>query len=210
MKINIYSTSSNAKSVFTLPKYFSEPINLKLLAQVLHVYRAHQHIGFSKTKTRGEVSLTTAKWYRQKGTGRARHGAKSAPLFVGGGIAHGPKGLKRKLTIPAKMRIKARNVALSLKAKNKKITGAVKIGDVKKTKDAAKFIEKIIKGEKLDRKKVKFTLVLSSKNVKTGRNFRNIPKVNVVRFEDLNAFLVYFGGQIIFDKEVFIVKKIKK
>jgi large subunit ribosomal protein L4 len=203
MKINIYSASSNAKSTFSLPSYFNVPKNAKLLAQALHVYRARIHTGSSKVKTRGEVSLTKAKWYRQKGTGRARHGAKSAPIFVGGGVAHGPKGIKRTLSLPKKMRRKARDIALSIKARDKKVVGVIKLENVKKTKDAAALVEKIAKKEKITKKNFRFTLILSDKNKEVERNFRNIPNSYVVNFSDLNAYQVYYGGELIFDKEVF-------
>ncbi|MFQ5444682.1 MAG: 50S ribosomal protein L4, partial [Nitrospinales bacterium] len=112
-KINIYSPVSKTVSTLNLPKDFDEPLNEKLLAQAIHVYRFLSHQGKSKTLTRGEVARTTQKWYRQKGTGRARHGARSAPIFVGGSKAHGPKDLKKNITLPKKMRIKALKNVLS-------------------------------------------------------------------------------------------------
>ena len=76
----------------TLPKeIFDAKINNPLMAQAVRVYLANQRRGTLKTKSRGEVAISTRKIYRQKGTGRARHGAASAPIFVGGGIAFGPK-----------------------------------------------------------------------------------------------------------------------
>src|SRR3990167_4620035 len=95
-KADTYSSKGTKQEGVNLPKaLFGEKQNDKLLAQAIHVYRDRQHLGNSKVKTRGEVTATTRKWYRQKGTGRARHGAVSAPLFVGGGVAHGPKGINR-------------------------------------------------------------------------------------------------------------------
>src|SRR5579884_516617 len=76
----------------TLPKeIFGAKVNPQLMSQAVRVYLANQRQGNAATKTRGEINMTTAKWYRQKGTGRARHGAKSAPIFVKGGVAHGPQ-----------------------------------------------------------------------------------------------------------------------
>ncbi len=74
------------------------------MAQAVRVYLANQRLGTASTKSRGEINMTKAKVYRQKGTGRARHGAKSAPLFVHGGVAHGPKPHDFSMTMPQKMR----------------------------------------------------------------------------------------------------------
>ena len=72
--------------------------NSTLLAQAIRVYGSNSHQKTSKVKTRGEVDGSTRKIYRQKGTGNARHGAKYAPIFVGGGIAHGPTGILKLLS----------------------------------------------------------------------------------------------------------------
>src|SRR3989344_8061779 len=88
----MYDVKGAKNGVYVLPKeVFGAKINQPLMAQAVRVYLANQRQGNAHTKSRGEITLTTAKWYRQKGTGRARHGAKSAPIFVGGGVAHGPK-----------------------------------------------------------------------------------------------------------------------
>src|SRR3989344_3759198 len=121
VKLDVYSAKGIKKGYANLPERFVEKENLPLLAQAIRVYEARLHPGLAKVKTRGEVIASTRKIYRQKGTGGARHGAKSAPIFVGGGVTHGPKGLKRILTLPAKMRKKALGTALSLKAKEEKV-----------------------------------------------------------------------------------------
>ncbi len=71
-------------------RVFGAKINIPLVHQAVVRHQANQRQGTADTKTRGEVSGTTRKWYRQKGTGHARHGAKTAPIFRGGGVAHGP------------------------------------------------------------------------------------------------------------------------
>jgi len=76
IKARTYSAKGRKLADTVLPKIFEEKGNLKLLSQAIHVYRAKEHQGLSKVRTRGEISLTTRKWYRQKGTGRARHGLK--------------------------------------------------------------------------------------------------------------------------------------
>jgi large subunit ribosomal protein L4 len=89
------------------------PLNPDLLHQALCVVESRRHVGRHRTLSRGEVDLSKSKWYRQKGLGRARHGSRSANLFVGGHKAHGPDGRKRVLHLPKAMRRRALLSALS-------------------------------------------------------------------------------------------------
>jgi len=95
------------------PDIFEAEVNIGLMHQAYVRQMANARMGTHNTKTRGEVSRTTAKWYRQKGTGRARHGSRSAPIFVGGGVAHGPKPRDYTQKMPRKMRRQALRCALS-------------------------------------------------------------------------------------------------
>lgn len=191
----------NKKATKTMLKNFivDEP-NLDLLAQAIRVYENRLHTGKSKTKTRGEINLTTRKWYRQKGTGRARHGAQSAPIFVGGSKAHGPKGVKRELRMPTKMRRLALKTALSLKLSDGRISVLEGVSSIKKTKKAAQALGGLEKN--------KVSLVLSKKNADKKRFFKNIKDLKTVMFKDLNAHDVYFSNRLIFDSDIF--KKSKK
>lgn len=102
------------------PRVFSYEVKPALLTQVLHVYRANAHQDTSKVKTRGELTKTTKKTYKQKGTGNARHGSRMAPIFVGGGVAHGPTGVQPgNLKVNRKMKAAALAGILSLYAKDK-------------------------------------------------------------------------------------------
>jgi large subunit ribosomal protein L4 len=92
---------------------FEVEVNPGLMHQAYVRQMANARLGTHKTKTRGEVKRTTAKWYRQKGTGRARHGSRSAPIFVGGGVAHGPQPRDYEKRMPRKMRRQALRCALS-------------------------------------------------------------------------------------------------
>jgi len=208
-KVSLYSAKGVKGQGTNLPKNFSEKENLVLLAQAIRVYEWGMHPGLSKTKTRGEVAISKIKIWRQKGTGRARHGARSAPIFVGGGVTHGPKGVKRKLTLPKKMRNKALNIALSQKAKEGKIVVVNNLASLRKTKEASALIAKVVDKEKYH-KGDRFTFALSSENKGAILALRNIKNVSVVRFSDLNAYSVYFGGVIVIDREALIPKKQKK
>ncbi|NDJ51754.1 MAG: 50S ribosomal protein L4 [Chloroflexi bacterium] len=98
------------------PTVFEAPINVGLMHQAYVRQMANARLGTHSTKTRSENNRTKSKWYRQKGTGRARHGSRNAPIFVGGGIAHGPKPRKYTKQMPRKMRRGALRSALSAKA----------------------------------------------------------------------------------------------
>ena len=69
---------------------FEAPINTDLMHQALVRQLANARQGTHKAKSRSEINRSKSKWYRQKGTGRARHGSRNAPIFIGGGVAHGP------------------------------------------------------------------------------------------------------------------------
>ncbi len=86
------------------PDIFEAKINVGLMHQAFVRQMANARQGSHNTRSRSEIRATGAKWYRQKGTGRARHGAQSAPIFVGGGLAHGPKPRDYTKKMPRKMR----------------------------------------------------------------------------------------------------------
>ena len=92
-----------------------------ILQRVIVWQLAKRRAGTHKTLTRGEINRTTKKWYKQKGTGSARHGARSAPLFVGGGKAMGPVLRSHEFSLPKKVRALGLKHALSAKAKDAKI-----------------------------------------------------------------------------------------
>ncbi len=95
--------------------------NVSVMHQALVRQLANGRLGTHKAKSRGEVSRVKSKWYRQKGTGRARHGSRNAPIFVGGGVAHGPKPRDYGQKMPRKMRHLAVRSALSTKAAEERV-----------------------------------------------------------------------------------------
>ncbi len=125
-------------------KSFGE-VNPALLSQAIRIYTSNSHQKTSRAKTRGEVVGSSRKIYRQKGTGNARHGANSAPIFVGGGVAHGPKGVRPdNMVLPKAMRRRALASAMQVKLTEKAISG---ISGVKsfsgKTSSVAKLLSVI-------------------------------------------------------------------
>lgn len=203
IKVNLYSSKGVKKGDFSLPKKYEENKNLNLLAQAIYVYRDRSHPGNSKVKTRGEVIASTRKIYRQKGTGGARHGSVKAPIFVGGGKSHGPKGVKRMLKLSSNMKKKALYSAFNLKQQEKKLISVDNLKAISKTKDASRLIKTLYKKE-IGKEKVKNVLVaISNKNKETERFFRNLSNVKIVPFKNLNALDVFRSNLLVLDKEGF-------
>lgn len=163
------------------PRIFAYPIKEALLIQVLHIYRDNLHQNTSKVKTRGELERTTKKMFKQKGTGNARHGSRMAPQFVGGGIAHGPTGVK-----PANLKI------------NQKMKAAALAGILSQYA-AAKHVELITPAGIKDHQvktaqtllpQVKTLLVHFQEAPLFTSSVRNLGNVDLIEANRLNAYLV--------------------
>ena len=191
-----YSAKGTPGEKVKLPEaVFGVKTNPKLIAQAVRVYLGNQRQASAKTKTRAEIKKTTAKMYRQKGTGRARHGSYSAPIFVGGGVAHGPDGMqnfKRKmLSYQSK---KALLGSLSEKAKSDLavVTG---IKSLEKTKDAAKLIQKVSEG------KEKLLVVLAAGQTKAFNALRNLKNTKAIFTNQLNTYAVIRNQRVVVASE---------
>lgn len=149
MEVPVLDMSGKQVQTLSLPaEIFEVEVNVGLMHQAYVRQMANARQGTHKTKTRGEVAMTTAKMYRQKGTGRARHGSRSANLFVGGGIAHGPKPRDYSLDMPRKMRRKAIRCALSALAKEQQLVFVDKLEmAVPKTKQMAQLVQTLTGGQ---------------------------------------------------------------
>ncbi len=142
MKVPILNVRGKEVGSVDLPAtIFAANVNRDLMHQALVRQLANSRRGTHKAKTRSEVRRTTAKWYRQKGTGRARHGSRRAPIFVGGGVAHGPLPRQYRKDMPRKMRRAALRSALTVKAVNGDIVILNKLEiDQPKTKKMAEVL----------------------------------------------------------------------
>lgn len=178
----MYDLSGKEAGSLSLPeKIFYAKVNKPLLAQALRVYRANQKLKPGSTKTRGEVHGTTAKMYRQKGTGRARHGAKTAPIFVGGGIAFGPKPRITRLDLPKKMKHAALISALSQKCLEGKVIGLSGLEKASgKTKQMFELKTKLAARSLL--------LVEDKRTDAAFKAVRNIENFNCISIDALNAY----------------------
>lgn len=208
-KIDLLTIGGEKAGKLSLPgEIFAAEINPKLMAQSVRVFLANQRKAHAKTKTRAEVSRTKAKWYRQKGTGRARHGARSAPIFVGGGVAHGPIGLENfKLKMPKKMGQAALFSALTSKFKNSDI---LVVKGMEKTEPKTRKIVKILEKLKMlasqdsfrmKNEKLKILLVLPETLENLILAARNIENVSLTQANNLNTYEVLDNGKIIFMPE---------
>ena len=214
LTVDVYNTKGEKVSKMNLPKeIFQAKPNPVLMAQAVRVYLANQRQAPAKTKHRGDVAYSTRKIYKQKGTGRARHGARSAPIFVKGGVAHGPEGMQNyQLKLNQKMKKAALKSALTGKLKDKEIiilTGLEKLTG--KTKEMAKTL-RFLKTKILNLKdNKKFTLVLPEPLEKVIMAGRNISHLELLQAKQLNTYEVLKSGVLLLTKEsVEVITKILK
>jgi large subunit ribosomal protein L4 len=203
-KVDVYTLAGTKSGQMELPKaIFAAKINEPLMVQAIRVYLSNQRKARAKTKRRSEINLTKAKWFRQKGTGRARHGARSAPIFVGGGVAHGPSGQQNyQLKMAKKMKKKALFSALTSKFKANEVIVIKDLAKIEpKTKKMKLLLERLVKDNQS-------TFVLSEKLENVSRSARNLKGVNLSQFNQLNTYEVLNGGKLIFMKEA--VEKLKE
>ncbi len=202
LTIDVFDTKGKVVETIKLSKeVFGVKVNKALLAQAVRVYRRNQRSGSASTKTRGEVTGSTRKIYRQKGTGRARHGGVRAPIFVHGGIAHGPKPINFSRDLSKNMKKQALFSALSLVFQQKGLTVIAGLDKLKpKTKAMAQSLEKLdlFKGKKGNNS----LLFVEPKDAEAmHKSIRNIAGVTAMQASQLNAYDVLRYKHILFVKE---------
>lgn len=148
MQVQVYNMSGEEVSSVELPAdIFEAKINGDLMHQALVRQMANKRQGTHKAKGRSEITKSTRKIYRQKGTGNARHGSRRAPIFVGGGVAHGPQPRDYTKKMPRKMRRAALRSALTAKASNGDIVVLDEISmDAPKTKEIVATVNRLTDG----------------------------------------------------------------
>ncbi len=201
MKLDKLNLDGKKNSIEVLDKIFSAKINKKLVNSVLYKTNANYKGRHAKTKQQNEVSGPTSKIYAQKGTGGARHASRKAPIFVGGGIAHGPKGelayKKRKLNKSEK---KLSVASLITEKRNNKdlVVFSDFSSEIKKTKEMYSIIKKF---------EITNSLIILDKNSKDKieKSARNIPNIKVTDVNHFSAFDI-----VKFKKMVFTESSIKE
>ncbi len=181
MKVPVYNTAGKKVGSATLPaSIFEAKVNRGLMHQALVRQLANARLGTHSTKGRSDVSRTTAKAYRQKGTGRARHGSRRAPIFVGGGVAHGPKPRSYRKQMPRKMRRMALRSALSARAKEGDVVVVDELAlTTAKTGEVAAVLERLVNSDSA-------LLLLSDRDGDVARTARNIRDVKTLKANYLN------------------------
>ena len=169
--------------------------NLAVLHQVVTAQLAARRSGSANTKTRAEVRGGGAKPYRQIGTGRARQGSIRAPQFTGGGVVHGPKPRSFRKKVNKKMNRLALCSALSDRAQSERVVVVDEWRfEVPKTKEALLALENL----SLDGKVM---MVVSGDDNTAIRSFRNLPSVQIVEAEELNAYDILCSDWLVFTTE---------
>ena len=201
MKIEKLDISGKKGSIEVLDKIFSAKINKRLISNVLYKTNANYKGRHAKTKQQNEVSGPTSKIYAQKGTGNARHASRKAPIFVGGGVAHGPKGelayKKRKLNKSEK-KLGIASLISEKKKNNNLVIFSDFNSEIKKTKEMNNILKKF---------EILNSLIIldkTSKN-KIEKSIRNIPNIKVT---DINHFSAF--DMIKFKKVVFTESSVKE
>ena len=194
MKIEKTDLNGKKDSIEVLDKIFSAKINTRLVNNVLYKTNANYKGRHAKTKQQNEVSGPTSKIYAQKGTGNARHASKKAPIFVGGGIAHGPKGelayKVRKLNKSEKKQSIASLITEKIK-KNNLLVFSNFSQDIKKTKEMSLIIKKF---------EISNSLIILDKSSKEKieKSIRNIPNIKVTDANHFSAFDLVKFRKVVF------------
>jgi len=204
MKLDKLNLDGKKSSIEVLDKIFSSKINKKLVNSVLYKTNANYKGRHAKTKQQNEVSGPTSKIYAQKGTGNARHASRKAPIFVGGGVAHGPKGelsyKKRKLNKSEKKQSIASLITDKYKNNNLLIFSDFST-HIKKTKQMNLILKKF---------EVSNAIIILDKTSKDNveKSIRNIPNIKVTDINHFSAFDIVKFKKIIFTETS--VKELEK
>ena len=201
MKVDKINLDGKKSSIEVLDKIFSAKINKKLVNTVLYKTNANYKGRHAKTKQQNEVSGPTSKIYAQKGTGNARHASRKAPIFVGGGIAHGPKGelsyKKRKLNKSEKKQSIASLISDKINNNNLLIFSDFS-SKIKKTKEMNLILKKF---------QISNSIIILDKTSKDNveKSIRNIPNIKVTDINHFSAFDI-----VKFEKVVFTETSVKE
>ncbi|MFA6353686.1 MAG: 50S ribosomal protein L4 [Candidatus Paceibacterota bacterium] len=209
----IYNQKGAEAGVIDLPaKVFAAKWRADLVHQVVEGMRSNKRAGTADTKDRGEVRGGGKKPWKQKGTGRARHGSSRSPIWVGGGVTHGPlaeKNYKRKIS--KKMRAQALFSVLSKKFKDGEIIfiDTLSVSSIK-TKNAVEVMKSLAKASGLKAlggsKKARVLTALFGRNEQAEKSFRNLPQLEIVFLKNLNPLDVLNHQYLLIENPVESIK----
>lgn len=195
MKLTVASTVGQNSTLTVSDSVFDAKVSQTLIAQAVRVYLSNKRQGSAKVLTRGEVNRTKKKWFKQKGTGNARHGARTPSLFVGGGVAHGPTGMQNwNLKMSTTMRRRALSSVLSAQVKN--ITVCEDLSQLDgKSVSAHKLLQKMLPEAQ------HILIVLAKTNDMVMRSLRNLPYVYVTTADLLTTYEVAYADAVVMTKD---------
>jgi len=179
------------------PEVFGVEPKKHVLWEVVKWQLSARRQGTHSTKTRGEVAYSGRKLLPQKGTGNARHGDRGANIFVGGGVAHGPKPRDHYYNLPKKVRRLGLKMALSVKAKenNLIVVDNIDLGEIPKTKKALEVLSQ------LGIKDYKVLVVLPEKDEVVYKSFRNLQNVKVLPVMGINVYDVLWADKLLITEQ---------
>lgn len=182
MQFPVMNSTGREVSQVELPSdIFEAKINVGLMHQAFVRQMANARQGTHSTLSRSEIRATGGKWYRQKGTGRARHGAQSAPIFVGGGLAHGPKPRNYRKRMPKKMRRSAIRSTLSALVRDDQLVIVDKLEmDAPKTRVMRELISTLV-GEQ------SALIVVTAEQQAVRKSVSNLPRAHSIIANFLNV-----------------------
>lgn len=200
LKIPVINKEGEAAGEKAAPvEIFGVDANSSLVSQTVRAFLSNQRRAHGKTKTRSGVTGSTVKIYKQKGTGRARHGDRQAPIFVGGGVSHGPTGLQNyKKGLNQKMGRKAIFTAFSQMVGAKKLFILADL-KVSKTKEANLILETYKKNFSLGEK----IALICEKDEEVKRYFKNIANLTIIDSGSLNAYLLLNADAVLLTEKAF-------
>jgi large subunit ribosomal protein L4 len=177
------------------PAVFNVDVSVPVMHQVVVAGQAAQRRGTHATKTRSEVRGGGRKPWRQKGTGRSRHGSIRSPSWVGGGVAHGPRPRDHDKRVPKKMKRLALRSALTDRAREERVAVVEGLSfEAPSTKGAVEVLESL----KVDGL---ILLVLGGRDRVVEKSFRNLPNVKVVFPGNLATLDVLYADWLLFTKD---------
>ena len=194
MKIDKLDLNGKKNSIEVLDNIFSAKVNRKLVETVLYKINANYKGRHAKTKQQNEVAGPTSKIYAQKGTGNARHASRKAPIFVGGGVAHGPKGQlaykKRKLNKSEKKQSIASLISDKVQNNNLLVFNDFN-SEIKKTKEMDTILKKF---------QITNSIIILDKTSKEKieKSIRNIPNIKVTDINHFSAFDIVKFKKVVF------------
>ncbi|MDR2427777.1 MAG: 50S ribosomal protein L4 [Endomicrobium sp.] len=191
----IYNAKGQEKGKMELPAFFNTEVSHALLHEITTAYLNNQRAGTHKTKTRGEVSFSGAKPWKQKGTGNARAGQRNSPLWRKGGIIFGPQPRDYYTRMSKQKRKLSLSMALSAQLQNGNV---IVLDSVNLDEARTKKVAELLKNLKLEGKKVVFAVSHDADFRLAARNIKNVVVENI---KDINAYQVLWADKLVLTPE---------